>query len=98
MPDFSFLAILAERFPFLANSSAGPQSPWAKNSLARARNFSADSTGIPLPAVSAIDSAAVVIPTTRDILKLTGAENVTLRGLTFECARFSIRAVQKLRG
>lgn len=33
-----------------------------------------------------LDSAPVFAPTTRDILRIEGAEYVTLRGLSFECA------------
>jgi hypothetical protein len=35
---------------------------------------------------AAIDSAAVYVPTARDILQVNAAEHVTVRGLTFECA------------
>ena len=38
---------------------------------------------------AAIESAMVYAPTTRDIVKIDGAEYVTLRGLTLECAEGS---------
>jgi hypothetical protein len=42
-----------------------------------------------------IESAEVYAPTTRDIVKIAGAEYVTLRGLTFECAEGSAVVVTK---
>jgi hypothetical protein len=40
-------------------------------------------------------SSPVLYPTTRDILKIDGADSVTVRGLTFECADGSAVAISK---
>lgn len=46
---------------------------------------------------AALDSA-VTIPTTRDIVKIEGAEKVTIRGLTFECADGAAVVMTKTNG
>ena len=42
-----------------------------------------------------IESASIYVPTTRDIVKIDGAEYLTLRGFTFECAEGGAVALTK---
>lgn len=42
-----------------------------------------------------LESSPVYVPTTRDILKIDGAENIVVRGLVFECAEGSALTLTK---